>query len=86
MSVKLLYFAWLRERLGVSEETVELAADVVSVSDLLNWLKERDEVYADAFEHADIIQLAIDKRHIQDRETDITNAKEIAIFPPMTGG
>ncbi len=86
MTVKLVYFAWLRERLGLGEETVELPEEVTTISDLLGWLKERDELFADVFEHSDIIQLAIDKKHIQDRSSSIAGAGEIALFPPMTGG
>ncbi len=84
--MKLVYFAWLRERLGVNEETVELPASVKSVADLFEWQKSRDEQYADIFEHHEIIQVALDKKHTQDRMADITNASEIAMFPPMTGG
>lgn len=86
MNVKLLYFAWLRERLGVSEEQIELPAHVILVSDLLDWLKQRDELFADVFEHSDIIQIAIDKQHVQSRSTELGDANEIALFPPMTGG
>ena len=86
MSVKLVYFAWLRERLGLSEEIVELPDDITTVSDLLTWLKTRDELFADVFENSDIIQLAIDKKHVQDRSASVKKAEEIALFPPMTGG
>lgn len=84
--LKLLYFAWLRERLGRNEEVVELPANVATVDDLLEWMKARDELFADVFEHANIIQVAINQRHVRDRSTSLEGANEIALFPPMTGG
>lgn len=84
--MKLVYFAWLRERLGMGDETVELPESVQTISDLFDWLKQREEPFADVFEHADIIQVALDKKHMQDRSASIEGASEIALFPPMTGG
>lgn len=85
-SVKIYYFAWLRERLGINEETVELPSATQTVSDLFEWLKGRDEVFADVFEDADIIQIAINKKHVRERTARLGDAQEIALFPPMTGG
>ena len=84
--MKLVYFAWLRERLGVNEETVELPESVTTIATLFDWLKSRDELFADVFEHSDIIQVAINQKHERDRSTPISEANEIALFPPMTGG
>ena len=84
--MKLVYFAWLRERLGTGDETVELPDSVKTVADLFDWLKQREEPFADVFEHSDIIQVALDKKHVQDRAASIESASEIALFPPMTGG
>ncbi|MEO0329537.1 MAG: molybdopterin converting factor subunit 1 [Pseudomonadota bacterium] len=84
--MKLVYFAWLRERLNCGEETVELPSNVANVSDLFTWLAKRDELFASVFEHADIIQVAINQKHVQDRSTSLEGANEIALFPPMTGG
>lgn len=86
MSVKLVYFAWLRERFGISEEQVNLPNTVQTISDLFDWFETRDEAFANVMEHRDILQVAIDQTHVQDRNTPIGDAKEIAIFPPMTGG
>lgn len=86
MTVKLVYFAWLRERFGISEEQVELPESVKSISDLFDWFGTRGEEFASVMEHRDIIQVAIDQNHVQDRDVPIADAKEIAIFPPMTGG
>lgn len=86
MTVKLVYFAWLRERFGMSEEQVDIPETVISVSDLFDWFETRGEAFANVMEHRDILQVAIDQIHVQDRQAMIGDAKEIAIFPPMTGG
>lgn len=86
MTLKLVYFAWLRERFGMGEEHVELPESVKTVSDLFDWFETRGEAFEAVMEHRDIIQVAIDQTHVQDRDALIGDAKEIAIFPPMTGG
>jgi len=83
--VKLLYFAWVRERVGKPHEDVELPADVATVGDLMTWLAKRGEEYAHAFENPKIIRAAIDRSHVRP-DTAIAGAREIAFFPPMTGG
>ena len=83
--MRILYFAWVRERVGKAEETLEPPASVVTVADLIDWLSARGEEYAHAFEQAKVIRAAIDKRHVKP-DTAIGGAKEIAFFPPMTGG
>ena len=85
MSVKLLYFAWVRERLGKGEEVVELPADVATIADLMTWLAGRGEEYAFAFENPRVIRAAIDRTHVKPG-APIAGAKEVAFFPPMTGG
>ena len=85
MSVKLLYFAWVREKTGRGEETVDLPGDVQTVSDLIGWLKARGPEYAAAFEKADVIRAAVDQTHVN-HNTPIAEAREIAFFPPVTGG
>jgi sulfur-carrier protein len=85
MSVRLIYFAWVRERIGKPEETVDLPADVVTVSDLIAWLATRGEEYAHAFENGHLIRAALDKAHAH-HDAAIGAARDIAFFPPMTGG
>ncbi|HHZ08913.1 MAG TPA: molybdopterin converting factor subunit 1 [Rhizobiales bacterium] len=82
---KLVYFAWVRERIGKAEETVELPDTVKTVAGLLLWLKGRGEGYAAALEHPHVIRVAIDQEHV-DHAARIAGAGEIALFPPMTGG
>ena len=82
---KLVYFAWVRERIGLPEEDVQLPAGTETVSDLLVWLKGRGEEYENALKHAEFIRVAIDHEHVDHGER-IAGAREIALFPPMTGG
>mgnify|MGYP001353038895 CR=1 FL=1 len=83
--MKLLYFAWVRERLGKAEEQLDPPAEVATVGELMAWLAQRDEQYAYAFENAKVIRAAIDRRHVR-ADAAIAGANEIAFFPPMTGG
>jgi molybdopterin synthase sulfur carrier subunit len=85
MSVKLLYFAWVRERIGKGEETVEPPAGVTTVGDLMTWLAGRGEEYAFAFENPRIIRAAINHAHVK-ASAPLGGAAEVAFFPPMTGG
>jgi molybdopterin synthase sulfur carrier subunit len=83
--MKVKYFAWVRERVGKAEETVEPPASVRTVDDLILWLSGRGEAYAYAFETPKVIRAAIDHAHVKP-DTMIAGAREIALFPPMTGG
>ena len=82
---KLRYFAWVRERVGVGEEDVELPAEVSDVAGLMAWLSRRDEGYAAAFAEPSVIRAAIDREHVG-HDTPVGGAREVAFFPPMTGG
>ena len=83
--MKALYFAWVRERIGKSEETIDPPAEIVTVGELIAWLSRRGEGYAYAFERPQIIRVAIDRAHVG-RDATIAGAREVAFFPPMTGG
>ena len=85
MSVKIRYFAWVRERVGKPEEDVDPPAAVVTVGQLMTWLASRGEEYAYAFDNPKVIRAAIDRAHVQP-QAPIGGATEIAFFPPMTGG
>jgi sulfur-carrier protein len=85
MSVKLLYFAWVRERIGKAEETVEPPAGIATVRDLMGWLAGRGDEYAYAFDNPKVIRAAIDRAHVK-ADAIIAGAREVAFFPPMTGG
>jgi sulfur-carrier protein len=83
--VKLVYFAWVRERVGKAEEEFEPPAGIATVEELMAWLARRSEEYAHAFENPKVIRAAIDRRHVRG-DARIEGAGEIAFFPPMTGG
>jgi molybdopterin synthase sulfur carrier subunit len=83
--MKLKYFAWVRERIGKSEETIEPPSGVQTIAELMGWLAGRDEGYAHAFETPRVIRAAIDHAHVKP-DAAIKGAREIAFFPPMTGG
>ncbi|HZL31957.1 MAG TPA: molybdopterin converting factor subunit 1 [Pseudolabrys sp.] len=83
--MKLRYFAWVRERIGKPEEDIEVPAGIATVGELMTWLSKRGEEYAYAFENPKVIRAAIDRAHVKPH-MPIGAAKEIAFFPPMTGG
>jgi molybdopterin synthase sulfur carrier subunit len=83
--VKLAYFAWVRERVGKAEEELEPPPGITTVGELIAWLAGRGEEYAHAFEHPDVVRAAIDRQHAR-HDAAIAGAREIAFFPPMTGG
>jgi sulfur-carrier protein len=83
--MKLKYFAWVRERIGKTEETIEPPPGVKTVGELMAWLAARGETYAHAFETPRVIRAAIDHAHVKS-DAAIAGAREIAFFPPMTGG
>ncbi|MCR6498728.1 molybdopterin converting factor subunit 1 [Shinella sp. CPCC 101442] len=82
---KLVYFAWVRERIGKGEEDIDLPATVKTGADLLRHLKSLGDEYAHALEHENVIRIAINQEHVEHDEP-ILGAREIALFPPMTGG
>jgi sulfur-carrier protein len=83
--MKLRYFAWVRERIGKTDEDIEVPAAIITVGDLMTWLAARGEEYANAFQNPKVIRAAIDRSHVRP-EAPIAGAREIAFFPPMTGG
>lgn len=83
--MKILYFAWLRERLNRGEEEVTPPADVITISDLIDWLASRDEAFAHAVAKRSLIRAALDARLVP-HDAAIAGAKVVALFPPMTGG
>lgn len=83
--MKAVYFAWVRERIGRSEEEIAPPESVRTVADLLGWLTRKGEEYEHAFANAKVIRVAIDRAHVK-HDAPIAGAREIAFFPPMTGG
>jgi sulfur-carrier protein len=85
MRLKLVYFAWVRERIGHPEEIADVPVEVATVADLVRWLKGRGEEYAHAFENEGVVRAAIDHTHVRP-DAALAGAREVAFFPPMTGG
>lgn len=83
--MKLLYFAWVKQKAGVAQEDVTLPGEVRDVSGVISWLKTRGEGYELAFADLSVIRCAVDQEH-GDFSTPIAGASEIAFFPPVTGG
>ena len=83
--MKLRYFAWVRERVGKTEEEIAPPPGIATIGELMDWLAGRGEEYAHAFENRKVIRAAIDRTHVR-ADAAIKGAREIAFFPPMTGG
>jgi molybdopterin synthase sulfur carrier subunit len=83
--MKILYFARLRQQVGMGQEDVELPPDVLTVADVIEWLKSRDEAFLFAFQDLRTIRAAVDQKHAG-FDTPVLGASEIAFFPPVTGG
>jgi molybdopterin synthase sulfur carrier subunit len=82
--MKALYFAWVREKIGKSEEEISPPGEVTTVGDLIAWMSQRGDEYQDAFATG-TVRVAIDRAHVK-HDAFIKSAGEIAFFPPMTGG
>ncbi|MEO1911429.1 MAG: molybdopterin converting factor subunit 1 [Paracoccus sp. (in: a-proteobacteria)] len=83
MTLEVLYFAWLRERVGQPRETV--TTDAVTVRELIAELTARSDGHAAAFADMASLRCAVDQQ-LADLDSAISSAREIAFFPPMTGG
>ncbi len=83
--MKILYFAWLREKTGVAEEDVSLPEEVRDVAGLIEWLKGRSSRHADAFADLSVVRVAVNQEYVK-LDGTVTPDDEIAFFPPVTGG
>lgn len=83
--MQLLYFAWVRERVGMGAEQVTPPSEVVTVADLVSWLSTRSEGHSAAFADPSRLRAAVDQAFVP-LDTPIAGAREVAIFPPVTGG
>jgi molybdopterin synthase sulfur carrier subunit len=83
--MRVQYFAWVRERIGRTEEEVEPPATVRTLGEFIGWLAQQGEEYQFAFIAPNAVRGALDRVHAT-KDTLIAGAKEIALFPPMTGG
>jgi len=83
--MRLLYFAWVKEKIGIGVEDVDIPASVTTVAELMAWLKTRGPEFEHAFARSEVIRAAIDQSHVR-HDAHLAGAREIAFFPPVTGG
>jgi molybdopterin synthase sulfur carrier subunit len=83
--ITIRYFAWVREKNGLSEERLALPQGIVTVADLIGWLKARGPEFEQAFARPEAIRTALDRAHVK-ADAAIGGAREIGFFPPVTGG
>ena len=83
--MKLIYFAWLRARIGCAEEEIDLPPGVKDVAGLLDWLQSRGSGYAEAVRDLSVVRVAVNQNYVG-LEHPVREGDEIAVFPPVTGG
>ena len=83
--MKILYFAWVREKTGIGEETVDMPSDIRTARDLVAWLHGRGERFAAAFADDALVRVAINQEYAT-LDTPVSSDDEVAFFPPVTGG
>ena len=83
--MKVLYFAWVRQRIGVGHETVAVPPEVATVAALVGWLRSRGPGYAEAFADSRAIRCAVNQEYVEP-EHAVAPGDEVAFFPPVTGG
>jgi sulfur-carrier protein len=84
-TVQLKYFAWVRERVGKAEETIDVPSSITTIAELVTWLKTRGPEYDHAFDKPEVVRAAVDHAHVKPAAS-VLGAREIAFFPPVTGG
>lgn len=84
-ALTLVYFAWVREHTGTAREEIVLPADVGTVSQLVAWLRTRGPGYEHAFARSEVIRAAVNQHHVKG-DASLDGAREVAFFPPVTGG
>ncbi|HTG37293.1 molybdopterin converting factor subunit 1 [Sphingomonas sp.] len=85
MAIDILYFAWVREAVGSGAERIEPPADVTTMAALVEWLSGQSDAHASALAERQRLRFAVDQQFV-DGDAPIVGAREIAIFPPVTGG
>ena len=83
--MKIQYFAWLQDKVGVEEEFIILPAEVTDVGALIEWLSERGPHYADAFEFAEILKVILNQKNVN-YDHRVKDDDEIIFIPPIAGG
>ncbi len=83
--MKIIYFAWLREKTGVSEEEVNPPESISTVEELTDWLKQRGGGFAEAFADRATVRCAVNQEYVN-FDHPVAAGDEVAFFPPVTGG
>jgi|TARA_B100000315_G_scaffold239878_2_gene259135 molybdopterin converting factor subunit 1 len=83
--VKLLYFSWLKQKIGTGEEDITLPGDVATVGALVDWLKGRGPGYAEALADLSVVRFAVNQ-DFAGLDHGLADGDEVAFFPPVTGG
>ncbi|AUN31601.1 molybdopterin converting factor subunit 1 [Niveispirillum cyanobacteriorum] len=83
--MKLLYFAWLRTKIGIAEERVAVPDGVTDVAGLIGWLRDRGDGYAEALANLDVVKVAVNQEYVP-LTHPVAAGDEVALFPPVTGG
>ena len=83
--MKVLYFSWIKDKLGKSYEEIQVNDNIETVNDLITFLKQTNESYKDVFKDTSTIKVSINMETASFKDT-INNNDEVAFFPPMTGG
>ena len=83
--MQLLYFGWVRAKIGISQEKIALPTGVSDVRTLIDWLQERGNTHSEALEDLSVIRVAVNQE-MAEMDTPIAANDEVALFPPMTGG
>jgi len=83
--MQLVYFAWIREKIGKKEEEISLNENIKTVAQLLDMLENKGDNYRDALAKRELICVALDKM-MSSHDASLIGVRELALFPPMTGG
>ena len=83
--MKILYFAWVRDKIGVGEEVVDLPVDIRTTRDLIEWLRDRGDGFAAAFSDISLVRVAVNQEYAT-LDKLVFQEDEVAFFPPVTGG
>jgi molybdopterin synthase sulfur carrier subunit len=83
--MRLLYFAWIRVKMGVSGEQIDPPQSIKDIEGLLDWIKQRNSISNETFSDISNIRIAVNQEYV-DSNHPVQPGDEIAFFPPMTGG
>ena len=83
--MKLLYFAWVRDKIGIDSEEIDLPPEIKTAGEFIEWFKSRGKRYSEVIGASDTVKMAINQEYAGPNDA-VTNQDEIALFPPVTGG